>query len=70
MADKSDFRHVLLNEFVRFLDELPYEELRQTLFKVEFEVADLMLNLSEEFARDWFFFSASLSLSTVIPVWK
>ena len=47
MADKSDFTYVPFNEFEPFLDELPCKELRQTLFKVEFEVADRMLNLSE-----------------------
>ena len=56
MADKSDFACVLLNEFVPFLDELPYEELRQTLFTVDFEVADQMLNFSEGICSELVFF--------------
>ena len=56
MADESDFTYVLLNEFVRFLDELPYEELRQTLFTVEFEVADRMLKFSEGICSEMVFF--------------
>ena len=55
MADKTDFTYVLLNEFVPFLDELTYKELRQTLFVVEFEVADRMLNLSEGICSELFF---------------
>ena len=56
MADKSDFTYVLLNEFVPFLDKLTYKELRQTLFAVEFEVADRMLNHSEGICSEQSFF--------------
>ena len=56
MADKSDFTYVLFNEFVPFLDELRYKELRQTLFTVEFEVADRMINLSEGVCSELVFF--------------
>ena len=45
------------------VDDLPYEELRQTLFTVEFEVADRMLNLSEGICLQMFFFSSALSLN-------
>ena len=54
-SDNSDFTYVLLKEFVPFLDELPYKELRH-FFTVEFEVADRMVNLSEGICPELFFF--------------
>ena len=45
MAD--DFTCILRNEFKRFIEELPYEELRQSIFTEELEVADRLLALSE-----------------------
>ena len=45
MAD--DFTCILRNEFKRFIEELPYEELRQSIFAEELEVADRLLALSE-----------------------
>ena len=46
---------ILRNEFVQFLDELPYQELRQSLFTVELEVADRMFNLSERICSEFVF---------------
>ena len=62
-AGDSDFTYVLVDEFVRFLDEPPYEKLRETLFSVEFEVVDRMLNLSEGICSELVFSSASSSLT-------
>ena len=45
MAD--DFTCILRDEFKRFIEELPYEELRQSIFTEELEVADRLLALSE-----------------------
>ena len=44
MAD--DFTSILRDEFKRFIEELPYEELRQRIFTEELEVADRLLALS------------------------
>ena len=38
MAD--DFTCLLRNKFKRFIEELPYEEMRQSIFTEELEVAD------------------------------
>ena len=43
MAD--DFTGILRDEFKRFVEELPYEELRQSIFIEELEVADRLLAL-------------------------
>ena len=45
MAD--DFTCILRDEFKRFIEELPYEELRQSIFTEELEVVDRLLALSE-----------------------
>ena len=45
MAD--DFTCILRDEFKRFIEELPYEELRQSIITEELEVADRLLALSE-----------------------
>ena len=45
MAD--DFTCILGDEFKRFIEELPYEELRQSIFTEELEVVDRLLALSE-----------------------
>ena len=44
MAD--DFTCILRNEFKRFVEELPYEELGQSIVTEELEVADRLLALS------------------------
>ena len=38
------------------IEELPYEELRQTIFTEELEVADRLLALSERIFREFVFF--------------
>ena len=45
----------LMNSY-HFLMNCTYKELRQTLFAVEFEMADRMLNLSEGICSELFFF--------------
>ena len=45
MAD--DFTCILRDEFKRFIEELPYEELRQSIITEELEVVDRLLALSE-----------------------
>ena len=64
MAD--DFTCILRDEFKRFIEELPYEELRQSIFTEELEVADRLLALSERICREFVFFLRILSLGTVI----
>ena len=54
MAD--DFTCILHHEFKRFIEELPYEELRQSTFTEELEVADRLLALSERICREFVFF--------------
>ena len=54
MAD--DFTCILRDEFKRFIEELPYEELRQSIFTEELEVADRFLALSEMICREFVFF--------------
>ena len=54
MAD--DFTCILHDEFKRFIEELPYEELRQSIFTEELEVADRLLALSERICREFVFF--------------
>ena len=54
MAD--DFTCILRDEFKRFIEELPYEELRQSIFTEELEVADRLLALSERICREFVFF--------------
>ena len=44
------------DEFKRFIEELPYEELRQSIFTEELEVADRLLALSERICREFVFF--------------
>ena len=44
MAD--DFTCILRSEFKRFVEELPYEELGQSIVTEELEVADRLLALS------------------------
>ena len=39
-----------------FIEELPYEELRQSIFGEQLEVADRLLALSERICRDCVFF--------------
>ena len=51
MAD--DFTCILRDEFKRFIEELPYEELRQSIFTQELEVADRLLVLSERICREF-----------------
>ena len=50
MAD--DFTCMLRDKFKRFMEELPYEELRQSIFTEELEVADRLLALSERICRE------------------
>ena len=45
----DDFTCILRDEFKRFIEELPYEELRQSIFTEELEVADRLLALSESY---------------------
>ena len=54
MAD--DFTCILRDEFKRFIEELPYEELRQSIFTEELEVADRLLALSERICREFVIF--------------
>ena len=54
MAD--DFTCISRDEFKRFIEELPYEELRQSIFTEEFEVADRLLAFSERICREFVFF--------------
>ena len=54
MAD--DFTCILRDEFKRFIEELPYEELRQSTFTEELEVADRLLARSERICREFLFF--------------
>ena len=54
MAD--DFTCILRDKFKRFIEELPYEELRQSIFTEELEVADRLLALSERICREFVFF--------------
>ena len=54
MAD--DFTCILRDEFKRFIEELPYEELRQSIFTEELEVADRLLALSERICHEFVFF--------------
>ena len=54
MAD--DFTCILHHEFKRFIEELPYEELRQSTFTEELEVADRLLALSERIYREFVVF--------------
>ena len=49
MAD--DFICILRDEFKRFIEELPYEELRQSISTEELEVADRLLALLERICR-------------------
>ena len=52
----DDFTCILRDEFKRFIEELPYEELRQSIFTEELEVADRLLALSERICREFVFF--------------
>ena len=52
----TDFTCILRDEFKRFIEELPYEELRQSIFTEELEVADRLLALSERICREFVFF--------------
>ena len=52
----DDFTCILRNEFKRFIEELPYEELRQSIFTEELEVVDRLLALSERICREFVFF--------------
>ena len=54
MAD--DFKCIFRDEFKRFIEELPYEELRQSIFTEELEVADRLLARSERICREFVFF--------------
>ena len=54
MAD--DFTCILRDEFKRFVEERPYEELRQSIFTEELEVADRLLALSERICCEFVFF--------------
>ena len=54
MAD--DFTCIVRDEFKRFIGKLPYEELRQSIFTEELEVADRLLALSERICREFVFF--------------
>ena len=57
------------DEFKRFIEGLPYEEVRQSIFIEELEVADRLLALFEKgFAANLCFSFVSLSLGTVISV--
>ena len=50
MAD--DFTCILRDKFKRFMEELAYEELKQSIFTEELEVADWLLALSERICRE------------------
>ena len=52
----TDFTCILRDEFKRFIEELPYEELMQSIFTEELEVADRLLALSERICREFVFF--------------
>ena len=66
MADNTC---ILRDEFKQFIEELPYKELRQSIFTEELEVADRLLALSERgFPTNMCFSFASLSLGSVISV--
>ena len=52
----DDFTCILRDEFKRFIEELPYEELRQSIFTEELEVADRLFALSERICREFVFF--------------
>ena len=52
----DDFTCILRDEFKRFSEELPYEELRQSIFTEELEVADRLLALLERICREFVFF--------------
>ena len=54
MAD--DFTCILRDEFKRFIEELPYKELRQSIFAKELEVADRLLALSEGICLEFVLF--------------
>ena len=60
MAD--DFTCILRDEFKRFIEELPYEELRQSIFTEELEVADRLLALSERICREFVFAYAAWAM--------
>ena len=57
MAD--DFTSILRDEFKRFIEELPNEDLRQSTFTEELEVADRLLARSERICREFVFFLRS-----------
>ena len=66
---KDDCTCILRDEFKRFIEELPYEELRQSIFTEELEVADRLLALSERICREFVFFLRIFeSRNTVISV--
>ena len=52
----DDFTCILRDEFKRFIEELPYEEMRQSIFTEELEVADRLLVLSERICCEFVFF--------------
>ena len=54
MAD--ELTCILHDEFKRFIEEFPGEELRQSIFTEELEVADRLLALSERVCRAFVFF--------------
>ena len=60
MAD--DFTCILRDEFKRFIEELPYEEMRQSILTEELVVADRLFVLQKGFAENLCFSFASLSL--------
>ena len=51
-----DFTCILRDEFKRFIEQLPYEELRHSIFTEELEVADRLLAPSETICREFVFF--------------
>ena len=51
MADT--FACILRDGFKRFIEELAYEELSQSIFTEELEVADRLLALSERICREF-----------------
>ena len=53
MADNTC---ILRDEFKQFIEELPYKELRQSIFTEELEVADRLLALSERICHEYVFF--------------
>ena len=58
MAD--DFTCILRDEFKRFIEEHPHEELRQSVFTEELEVADRLLALLERNCHEFVFTAAFL----------